>query len=191
MDHSHDNPLSGEFRDGQIIPDRPVDWPEGTRVVITPLFAALDPKQLNGHVIIAGFGLAGRAVADLLSGLHIPFTLVEKNPVTVETQRALGRNVVQGCASDAKVLIEAGLPSAGILALTIPEEDTVLEAVALARRLRPEIFIIARTNFSSKGMHAAQLGADEVIKAEQAVALQFYERLSKRLAALSAVAVAK
>lgn len=160
-------------------------------MVITPLFAALDPKRLNGHVIIAGFGLAGRAVAELLGGLHIPFTLVEKNPVTVETQRALGRTVVQGCASDGKVLIEAGLPTAGILALTIPEEDTVLEAVALARRLRPEIFIIARTNFSSKGMHAAQLGADEVIKAEQAVALQFYDRLSKRLSALSATAVAK
>jgi hypothetical protein len=30
-------------------------------------------------------------------------------------------------------------------------------------------------------MQAAQLGANEVIKAEQAVALQFYERLRERI----------
>lgn len=186
MEHAHDSPLTGVYQDGVVTIDRPVDWPDGTRLVVMPYFGSLDPKQLPGHVIIAGFGLAGRAVAELLAGLHIPFTLIERNPVTVETQRALGRKVVQGCATDAKVLMEAGLPTAAILALTIPDEDAVCEAVALARRLHPSIFIIARTNFSSKGMHAAQLGADEVIKAEQAVALQFYERLSKRFSSLAA-----
>lgn len=185
MEHAHDNPLTGVYRDGTVILDRPVDWPDGTRLVVTPFFGLMDSRLLHGHVIIVGFGLAGRAVAELLAGMHLPFTVVERNAVTVETQRALGRTAVQGCATDAKVLIEAGLPSASILALTIPDEDAVCEAVALARRLNPNIFIIARTNFSSKGMRATQLGADEVIKAEQAVALQFYERLSKRLAALA------
>ena len=70
---------------------------------------------------------------------------------------------------------------ASILALTIPDEEAVLAATSLARRLRPEIYILARTNYSSKGMQASQLGADDVIKAEQAVALQFYDRLSRRL----------
>lgn len=186
LDFAQDNLLTGVYRDGRVIPDRPMDLPEGTRLVITPSFPALDPARLNGHVIIVGFGLAGRAVAELLAGLRIPSTLVESNPVTVETQRALGRHVVLGQANDAQTLMEAGLPKAVILALTIPDEDAVCEAVTLARRLHPEIFIIARTNFSSKGMHVAQLGADEVIKAEQVVALQFYERLSKRLSKLAA-----
>jgi len=189
VEHAHDSPLTGVYQDGLVSLDRPVDWPDGTRLVVMPYFGSLDPKQLHGHVIIAGFGLAGRAVAELLAGLHIPYILIERNEVTVETQRALGRKVVQGCATDAKVLMEAGLPSAAILALTIPDEDAVCESVALARRLNPHIFI-ARTNFSSKGMHAAQLGADEVIKAEQAVALQFYERLSRRFSSL-ATATAK
>jgi hypothetical protein len=35
-------------------------------------------------------------------------------------------------------------------------------------------------------MKASQLGADEVIKAEQAVALQFYDKLSRRLRQLVA-----
>src|SRR3990172_1263243 len=91
------------------------------------------------------------------------------------------RRVLVGSASDAQTLTEAGLNTASILALTIPDEDAVLEAISLARRLRPEIYIIARTTYSSKGMQASQLGADDVIKAEQAVALQFYDRLSRRL----------
>ena len=80
-------------------------------------------------------------------------------------------------------MVQAGLSSATILALTIPDEDAVLRATSLARRLQPDIYIIARTNYSSKGMQASQLGADDVVKAEQAVALHFYDRLSRRIGA--------
>ncbi len=39
-----------------------------------------------------------------------------------------------------------------------------------------------RTNYSSNGVKASQLGASEVVKTEQGVALQFYDKkLSKRI----------
>jgi len=156
-----------------------VDWPDGTSVIVTPLLPP-DPRyNFAGQVIIVGFGLAGRCIAELLDHARIDSTIVERNPVTVETQRALGRRILQGDGTRPETLLEAGLNTAAILALTIPDEDAVLQATSLARRLRPEIFIIARTNYSSKGMRAAQLGADEVVKAEQAVALQFYDKLSR------------
>jgi CPA2 family monovalent cation:H+ antiporter-2 len=164
-----------------VVLDEPVDWLPGTRLTVTPLPPPPNGAQLEGHVIVVGFGLAGRCVADLLDSSGLPYTIIEKNEVTVATQRALGRRVVAGDATDTRTLLEAGLTTAAILALTIPDEDAVLKATALARRLRPQIYIIARTNYSSKGMQASQLGADDVIKAEQAVALQFYEKLSRRL----------
>lgn len=157
------------------------DWPVGTKLVVTPLLTPAPDDEITGNVIIVGFGLAGRCVADLLDQTNHSYTIIEKNPVTVETQRALGRNIIEGDAANAETLTEAGLNTASILALTIPDEEAVLEATALARRLRPKIHIIARTNYSSKGMRASQLGADEVIKAEQAVALQFYDKLAWRL----------
>ena len=137
--------------------------------------------KIDGHVIIAGFGLAGRCVADLLERAGLPYTIVEQNPVTVTSQKALGRSVIQGDVTETKTLNEAGLATAAVLALTIPDEEAVLAATSLARKLQPEVYIIARTNYSSKGMRASQLGADDVIKAEQAVALQFYDRLSRRI----------
>ena len=91
----------------------------------------------------------------------------------------------EGSGTDADTLVRAGLNTASILALTIPDEEAVLRGTSLARRLRPEIYIIARTNYSSKGMKASQLGADEVIKGEQAVAFQFYDKLSRRIGQVS------
>ena len=174
-------PKGATFRGRQVSLDEQVDWPEGTRLIVKPVDPRRDCAPILGHVIIVGFGLSGRCVADLLDSAKLPYTVVERNPTTVETQRALGRKIVQGDATDANTLISAGLHDAAILALTIPDEDAVLEATSLARRLRPDIYIIARTNYSSKGMQASQLGADEVIKAEQAVALLFYDKLSQRI----------
>lgn len=177
MDEEAQEFIGAVFRDGQVHFDEPPGWADGTRVQVTPLAPPRFLEKPQGSVIIVGFGLAGRCVADLLDSEQIPYTIIEKNEVTVETQRALGRTVVPGDASDTETLIEAGLNTASILALTIPDEAAVLEATSLARRLRPKLYIIARTNYASKGMRASQLGADEVIKAEQAVAVQFYDRL--------------
>lgn len=176
------------FRDGKVILDGSVDWPDGSPVVVTLRAPMADPQEFGGRVIIVGFGLAGRCIADLLNSAGIDYTIIERNPVTVETQRALGRQIIQGDATDAETLETAGLHDASILALTIPDEEAVLKAISLVRRLHPSIHIIARTNYSSQGMKASQLGADEVIKGEQAVALQFYERVSNRIRIPEAVA---
>ena len=182
MSNSHcEQTVHATYRNRQVHLDRPIDWPDGTKLVVTPLLPADIRGHLEGHVIIVGFGLAGRFIADLLAGAKLAYTIVERNPVTVETQRALGRDILEGDVADTETLIKAGLNTATILALTIPDEEAVLRATSLARRLRPEIYIIARTNYSSQGMRASQLGADEVIKAEQAVALQFYDKLRQRL----------
>jgi len=169
------------YRHGRIELDEPQDWPDGLRLQILPVRRPVSTNGPVGHVIIVGFGLAGRCVADLLDRAKVPYVIIEKNPITIETQRALGRRVVSGDAVDRATLAEAGLNSASILALTIPDEEAVLEATALSRRLRPDLYIIARTNYASQGMKATQLGADDVVKAEQAVAIQFYDRLSARL----------
>ncbi len=177
FDHSSS---AATYKDGAVHLDEPVDWPDGTQLEVIPVLHT-DLGELSGPVIIAGFGLAGRCVADLLDQVGVTYTVIERNAVTIETQRALGRTMVEGDTTDRETLLRAGLHTAAVLALTVPDEDAVLEATSLARKLNPDVFIIARTNYSSKGMRAAQLGANEVIKAELAVALQFYDRLRQRL----------
>jgi CPA2 family monovalent cation:H+ antiporter-2 len=134
-----------------------------------------------GKVIIAGFGLAGRWIADIFDRHGIEYVVVDTNRTTIEAQRKIGRGVIEGNIADEATLRAAGIDSASILALTVPDEEAVLKATRLARQLNPNIYIVARTLYSSSGMQAAQFGADEVVKAEQVVARQFYEMLLRKI----------
>lgn len=172
------------FRHGNIELDGPVSWAEGTRLVVRP---AEDQSALErtppGTAIIAGFGLPGRYVASFLDQRGIAYCVVERNPDTVKTQTDLGRRIILGDIVQEDVMKTAGVDSASVLALTIPDEQAVLLATEAARKLNPDIYIIARTNYASSGMKASQLGADDVVKAEQAVAFQFYEKIRQHLLA--------
>jgi hypothetical protein len=171
----------GTFDRGTIRLDGPVTWAPGTRVVVR----VAEPPSLNpnglGPVIIAGFGLAGRWVADIFDRHGIDYVIVDENPQTIASQTALGHRAVLGDISQEATLREAGIDKASILALTVPDEQAVLQATQLARRIKPSLYIVARTHNTSVGMQAAQLGADDVVKAEQAVARQFYEMLLRKV----------
>ena len=182
----------GCYENGVIRLGAAVDWPDGTLVSIRVAEPALEePDQKFGKVIIAGFGLAGRWIADIFERHGIEYTIVEKNGTTVAAQRKLGHTVVEGNIAEEETLLRAGVTEASILALTVPDEQAVLEATRRARSLKPGIYIVARTLYASSGMQASQLGADEVIKAEQVVARQFYEMLLRKLGARARIAPAE
>ena len=134
---------------------------------------------LQDHVIIAGFGVGGRFIAEYLREKNIPFVVVEMNPSTCDTQRELGINMIEGSIADEDILQRAGVASASVLALAIPDEAAALRATERANAIRPEIHIIASTRYTSTGLEALQKGADEVIVSEQAVAQEFYRRIDR------------
>ena len=138
---------------------------------------------MRDHVIIAGFGVAGRFIAEYLQERGTPFVVVEKNGETCRTQRAAGVNILHGDISDAAVLHRAALDRASVLALAIPDEQAAVRATEAAKTLRGDIHIIAATRYTSTGLQALQKGADEVIVAEQAVAQEFYRRIAAFMAA--------
>jgi voltage-gated potassium channel Kch len=179
-----ENEYGGTFRNGYVQLDGPVEWAEGTRVIVraAPVWPAEgDAGAELGPVIVAGFGLAGRWVADIFDRHKVSYVIVDQNHETYDTQTKLGRRVICGDISNEQTMREAGIEAASILCLTIPDDQAVLRATELARRLKPDIYIVARTTYSSIGMQASRLGADAVIKAEQAVARQFYEMLVNKL----------
>ncbi|MBI5763066.1 MAG: NAD-binding protein [Planctomycetes bacterium] len=142
-------------------------------------------KSLREHVIIAGFGVGGRFIAEYLESHGLAYVVVELNAETCAAQRALGVPVVEGDISEEAVLREAGVLTARVLALAIPDEKAALRATERANAIRPEIHIVASTRYTSTGLEALRLGADEVIVAEQAVAQEFYRRIAAHFAQAS------
>lgn len=134
------------------------------------------------HVIIAGFGPGGRAIADRLASMSVPYVIVDLNASTVQRQASAGRRVVYGDVSNPDVLDAAGISDAVAVIVTIPDDDAALRAVAAARQAAPEVFIGVRTQFLSGKMRALSLGANEVVVAEVAVASAMDRELFSALA---------
>ena len=146
----------------------------------------MSTERMENHVIIAGYGIGGRFIAEYLQGRGIAFVIVETNSETCDSQRILGVPVIHGSIADEGVLRRAGIEKASVLALSIPDEHAALRATETANAIRPEIHIIAATQYTSAGMKALQNGADEVIVAEQAVAHEFYRRIDDYLSVKNA-----
>lgn len=138
-----------------------------TRVFVGEYTPVIRPK----HVIIAGFGPVGRALADRLDVQKVPFTVVELNANTIQRQGTLGRRVVYGDITNKEVLEQAGLHYSDAIFLTIPDDDATLRATQVIRELHSEIFIAVRTSFLSGKFTAMGLGADLVTVEEVATAV--------------------
>jgi voltage-gated potassium channel Kch len=134
------------------------------------------------HVIIAGFGVPGRYVAELLECWHISYCVIELNPATAARCAENGLRILVGDVRDEAILRDAGLARASLVVLAIPNEEAVHQAISTIRRLRPDVRILARTAYTSAGLKAHQLGADDVVIAEQLVAREFYNLIEKHLA---------
>jgi voltage-gated potassium channel Kch len=126
-----------------------------------------------GHAIIVGFGLSGRATANALIARKIPLYVIERNAETVKRCAMAGLQIVEGDATDEHVLRRAGVETAAYFVATMPNEHAVLEMVGIARRLNPNVKILARCEYVSTGMKLTRRGADEVVIAEQVVAAEF------------------
>lgn len=140
------------------------------------LGADLSQDSHRPFVIVAGFGVVGRAVFDQLSQLNVPASVIEMNTHTVATQRKQGRTILFGDVSDPEVLESAGIRDATALVLTIPDDQAVLRACRNAKRINPGVFIVARTTYLSKGMRAVSEGADKTV-VEEIVTAEAMERL--------------
>ncbi|MFO0082725.1 MAG: cation:proton antiporter [Phycisphaerales bacterium] len=150
--------------------------------------------RVASHVIIAGFGVVGRSLADQLEVANVPFCIVDLNRVTIDTQRRLGRQAIYGDISSIEVLEPAGLDRADAVILTVPDDEAVMRACEQIRGMRPDVYIAARTSFLSKAMTAMQLGADHVTVEEvataQVMAKQVIEGLRSRARSAAATGAA-
>jgi CPA2 family monovalent cation:H+ antiporter-2 len=119
-----------------------------------------DDKQPSPtpFAIIAGFGIPGREVANLLDDRGVPFVVVEMNPQTVQRTAKAGLNIIHGDIATEPVLRAAGIDRATLLALAIPDDAAVLRTIDLALRLNPRVRILARCRRVSAAIEATRRG---------------------------------
>lgn len=146
--------------------------------------AAARGHQADRHVIIAGFGVVGRNVAEHLSAAGIAFSIVDLNAGTVVRQNELGRKTVYGDIANPDVLESAGLHEAEAVVITIPDDQMALRACETIRKIRPDIFVAARASYLSRAIMAHEAGADHVTIEEvvtaQDMAVKVVQQINRR-----------
>lgn len=136
--------------------------------------------NLEGHVIIASYGLSARNVAQTLRTLRLPYIHVEVNGDAVRRARQAGEIIIHGDASAAAVLEGAGIHRASALVMAINDPAALARAIPTARELNPDLYILARTRYVLEIDELLRLGANEVITDEFGAGLEMANFLLRR-----------
>ena len=142
--------------------------------------AAKPACDLDGHVIIAGYGLNGRNLAHVLKEAGIKYFIIELNPVTVREAGGAGELIVFGDVSSRTILLEAGVGRAKGIVFAISDPLVTRRGVKAARELNPGLFIIVRTRYATETDDLLKLGADDVIPEEFETSIEIFTRVLER-----------
>ena len=134
-------------------------------------------QELVDHLLILGYGLAGRNVAMAAKKAKIPYVIIEMNPETVRNEKKAGELIMYGDATHEAVLKHAGIEAARVMLVAISDPTATRRVTAVARKLNPNIHIIARTRFFVETAALHKLGANEVIAEEYETSVEIFARV--------------
>lgn len=135
------------------------------------------PARLDGHVLVCGFGRVGAELGEVLTGRGIGFSVVDINPAIVRLLRRQGVPAFYGDAGSEELLIRAGIHHARTIAVATPDLVAARSAIRHARRLNPDIHVIARVTGGGELDILAEAGADEVVQPEFEAGLEFVRQV--------------
>lgn len=118
--------------------------------------------KLKNHIIVCGCGRTGNEVIEELDRSKEKFLVIEKE---LERLNLLPESILllQGDATDEKVLIQANVEEAKGLITTLPSDADNVFVTLTARGLNPDIKIVSKAAEESSGQKLLRAGADKVI----------------------------
>ena len=126
---------------------------------VTPTNRVEDIAELEGHVIIAGFGRVGRTVARLLDAKLVPYIAVDTDVERVREARKDGQAVYYGNAARLGVLRLLGGEKARAVVVTMSTQGQAVDrTVSHVRRGLPDLPIFARARDPIHARHLEELG---------------------------------
>ena len=129
-----------------------------------PGFDAHEPH--SDHIIVAGYGRAGREVCRAARAAGFSCIAVDVNVDNVRAAKTAGDLAVYGDVTQREVLEELGCRNARLVVVTINDTRATELAVRTIRRTAPDTLIIARALYDIDEDSLRAAGATRVITAE-------------------------
>jgi CPA2 family monovalent cation:H+ antiporter-2 len=122
-----------------------------------------DIERLGDHVVIAGFGRVGAAVATSLEEAGVRYVAVDMDPARVATARQRGRPVYYGDITLPEILAALHVERARSMVVALDNPRTAVQLVALVSYIFPDLKIYARARDEGHARELQELGADSVV----------------------------
>jgi monovalent cation:H+ antiporter-2, CPA2 family len=150
--------------------------------------------ELRGHAVIVGSGRVARFVIHALSRREFDFVVISEDRRDVERLRREGVRAIYGDATSPELLERAGMGSARVGVVAIPDEHAAGLIVERARALNPRVALVVRSH--SERLVAAlanEPGPIQTIHAELELAVQMTRYTLRRfgVSTIEAEAVAE
>lgn len=128
----------------------------------------VDPDEPHAdHVIVAGYGVAGRELCESLRQNQTPYVAVDINTDNVRAARAAGARAVLGDVTHRDLLEELGCERAKLVVVSINDHRAALLAVRVIREAAPHTPILVRAQYVMDEAPLRDAGATVVISAEE------------------------
>lgn len=120
-------------------------------------------QKMKNHYIICGYGRIGHRIAQDLRKADLPVVIVENRESSIDRIIKDQLDYVEGNAQDEESLISAGIRDAKALICSLSSDQDNVFTTLVAREIRPDIFILVRTNENRNRRKVLKAGADKVI----------------------------
>jgi CPA2 family monovalent cation:H+ antiporter-2 len=135
------------------------------------------PSRREDHVIIIGFGLNGRNLAEVLREASVPYVVLEINNDTVIQMKKKGESIFYGDGTSPEILHKLGVATARMLVVAISDPASTRRIVQVARKENPRLYIIVRTRYTAEVEDLLKLGANEVIPEEFETSIEIFAKV--------------
>lgn len=136
-----------------------------------------EENRLEKHVVIVGFGLAGRLAAAALRACKVPCVVLELNADNVRAGKAKGLAVYYGDATSEEALGHAHLADASLLVLLMNDPMAAQRVVDTAKRVAPNVPVLMRTRYLLERDKLFAIGARDVVAEEVEGAVEILSRM--------------
>ena len=116
-------------------------------------------SDLNGHVIISGFGRVGRVVAYMLADEQINYVAIDSSLNVVKKAKTNGYPVFHGDVSDLEILRAVGAKRAKAVIITISDRASMRKAIKKIHIHYKNLPVICRVEDYNHGKRLRKLGA--------------------------------
>jgi CPA2 family monovalent cation:H+ antiporter-2 len=135
------------------------------------------PSKREGHVIIVGFGLNGKNLAEVLKEASVPYVVLEINNDTVIQMKKRGEPMFYGDGTSPEILHKLGITTARMLVVAISDPASTRRIVQVARKENPKLYILVRTRYAAEVEDLLKLGANEVIPEEFETSIEIFAKV--------------